>query len=268
PHLTAKARYLILDVCRCVPLPEAEGLDSDVLPGRELPSLVDPPEATFPELGKYLVPALEDGTDRQHVSLAPRRTYYGKRSLCQSGRRGWWRFEQANCTERPRASGSCFQRGDVVRFPILMQQICDGANRETRRTPLVSALEPGLFGHHADCQAAGRPSFLSAAAMRVSSSSTRVASDRRPTRPRMPLRIRSGTSVSSSSTTRLTTVMRTITASTTIAWIPSHIVMTSQHRQGYHERRSPTLQEHEMAHAVCCEQDGLRPAIADSFHGG
>ena len=45
------------------PLPEAEGLDRDVLPGRELTSLVDLPEATFPELGKYLVPALEDGID-------------------------------------------------------------------------------------------------------------------------------------------------------------------------------------------------------------
>src|SRR5262249_45162386 len=73
PHLAPKARNLVLHVSRRVALPEPERLDGDVLPGRELTGLVDPPEATFPELGEDLVPRFEYGTDGQHARLAPRR---------------------------------------------------------------------------------------------------------------------------------------------------------------------------------------------------
>jgi hypothetical protein len=48
-----------------------EGLDCDRLPGGALTSFVDPPEAAFAQLGKDLVPTVEDRADRLHVGLAP-----------------------------------------------------------------------------------------------------------------------------------------------------------------------------------------------------
>jgi hypothetical protein len=86
-HLATEAPVLVVDVVQAVARVDAQDLDRDVPPGRELARLVDRGVAAVVDTRQDLVPALEDGPDRERTFVGRVHGASRARTLRQAPRR-------------------------------------------------------------------------------------------------------------------------------------------------------------------------------------